>query len=171
MPGMDALERRPPTAAAQTSDSKKSQTRYSRNNILLSLLVETQDRGHFNGEFEVRSCLVFRNRFLNVDLCVCMCKQELGGVMHRFDKDGDGTVDIVEFTKTFFKLGFDERSRRTRERRKAEEARVNKRESAPTCSRGARENASPPWPRVWGEPKKRVEGAGPLAYVVHGQLS
>lgn len=46
--------------------------------------------------------------------------QELGGVMHRFDKDGDGTVDVVEFTKTFFKMGFDERARRTKEKREAE---------------------------------------------------
>lgn len=37
--------------------------------------------------------------------------------MHRFDKDGDGAVDVVEFTKAFFKLGFEERTRRTKERR------------------------------------------------------
>lgn len=40
--------------------------------------------------------------------------------MHRFDKDGDGTVDVVEFTKTFFKMGFDERARRTKEKREIE---------------------------------------------------
>lgn len=41
-------------------------------------------------------------------------------MMHRFDKDGDGTVDVVEFTKTFFKMGFDERARRTKEKREIE---------------------------------------------------
>lgn len=40
--------------------------------------------------------------------------------MHRFDKDEDGTVDVVEFTKTFFKMGFDERDKRARARRGAE---------------------------------------------------
>lgn len=49
-----------------------------------------------------------------------MQTQELGGVMHRFDKDGDGTVDVVEFTKAFFKMGFDERTKRTKERRDTE---------------------------------------------------
>lgn len=49
-----------------------------------------------------------------------MHEQELGGVMHRFDKDGDGTVDVVEFTKAFFKMGFDERTKRTKERRDTE---------------------------------------------------
>lgn len=43
--------------------------------------------------------------------------------MHRFDKDEDGTVDVVEFTKAFFKLGFEERTRRTKERRNAEAVR------------------------------------------------
>lgn len=40
--------------------------------------------------------------------------------MHRYDRDEDGTVDVVEFTKAFFKMGFDERTRRTKERRAAE---------------------------------------------------
>jgi len=43
--------------------------------------------------------------------------------MHRFDKDGDGTVDVVEFTKTFFKMGFDERDRRAKAKREAEAVR------------------------------------------------
>lgn len=43
--------------------------------------------------------------------------------MHRFDKDGDGTVDVVEFTKTFFKMGFDERARRAKDKREAEAVR------------------------------------------------
>lgn len=43
--------------------------------------------------------------------------------MHRFDKDDDGTVDVVEFTKTFFKMGFDERNRRTKKKREAEAVR------------------------------------------------
>lgn len=43
--------------------------------------------------------------------------------MHRFDKDGDGTVDVVEFTKMFFKMGFDERARRAKEKREAEAVR------------------------------------------------
>lgn len=43
--------------------------------------------------------------------------------MHRFDKDGDGTVDVVEFTKTFFKMGFNERTRRAKKKRDAEAVR------------------------------------------------
>ena len=50
--------------------------------------------------------------------------QELGAVMNRFDKDEDGTVDVVEFTKMFFKMGFDERTKRTKERRDAEAVRT-----------------------------------------------
>ncbi|CAM9575911.1 unnamed protein product, partial [Laminaria digitata] len=48
---------------------------------------------------------------------------ELGAVMKRFDKDEDGTVDVVEFTKMFFKMGFEERTKRTKERRDAEAVR------------------------------------------------
>ncbi|CAN0063989.1 unnamed protein product, partial [Discosporangium mesarthrocarpum] len=42
--------------------------------------------------------------------------------MHQFDNNDDGTVDVVEFTKTFFKMGFEERGRRTKERREADAA-------------------------------------------------
>lgn len=57
--------------------------------------------------------------------------------MHRFDKDGDGTVDVVEFTKTFFKIGFDERARRAKEKRDAEAVRS-----------GARGGCTS-WPSAW----------------------
>lgn len=43
--------------------------------------------------------------------------------MHHFDKDGDGTVDEVEFTKAFFKMGFDERTKRNKQRRNADAVR------------------------------------------------
>ncbi|CAM9433698.1 unnamed protein product [Scytosiphon promiscuus] len=62
---------------------------------------------------------VFREQLRKV-FNIRLTPAELGGVMHRFDKDGDGTVDVVEFTKTFFKMGFDEREKRARERREAE---------------------------------------------------
>lgn len=48
--------------------------------------------------------------------------------MHRFDKDGDGKVNVVEFTKLFFKMGFDERTRQTKERRDAEAVRYKPQE-------------------------------------------
>ena len=51
-------------------------------------------------------------------------QQELGAVMNQFDKDEDGTVDVVEFTKMFFKMGFEERTKRTKERRDAEAVRT-----------------------------------------------
>eukprot|EP00752_Nemacystus_decipiens_P018201 g16330.t1 len=62
---------------------------------------------------------VFREQLRKV-FGIKLTPAELGGVMHRFDKDDDGTVDVVEFTKTFFKMGFDERAKRTREKREAE---------------------------------------------------
>ncbi|CAM9515707.1 unnamed protein product [Ectocarpus fasciculatus] len=62
---------------------------------------------------------VFREQLRKV-FNIKLTPAELGGVMHRFDKDDDGTVDVVEFTKTFFKMGFDERNRRTKKKREAE---------------------------------------------------
>ncbi|KAG5187695.1 hypothetical protein JKP88DRAFT_253942 [Tribonema minus] len=38
--------------------------------------------------------------------------RELGALMRHFNVSGDGTVNCVEFTKTFFRLGFDERAKR-----------------------------------------------------------
>lgn len=67
----------------------------------------------------------------------CWFLQELGGVMHRFDKDGDGTVDVVEFTKTFFKMGFDERAKRAKEKREAEAVRSRARRGAGVFTSGS----------------------------------
>lgn len=78
----------------------------------------------FDTSAEIKPVLnVLRNVEIDTRMDNTTQPQELGGVMHRFDKNGDGTVDVVEFTKAFFKMGFDERSRRTKERREAEAVR------------------------------------------------
>lgn len=43
--------------------------------------------------------------------------------MPHFDTDGDGAVDVVKFTKAFFKMGFEERTAANRRRREAEAVR------------------------------------------------
>ncbi|GMH77158.1 hypothetical protein TrRE_jg4467 [Triparma retinervis] len=48
---------------------------------------------------------------------------EAGAVIKYFDKDGDGTVDGTEFLLLFTKLGFNEKTRRFKERKKEKERR------------------------------------------------
>ena len=55
--------------------------------------------------------------------------QELGALMDHFDRNGDGFITCQEFLVSFFRLGFDERSRRIkllRDRRKKEEEMARK---------------------------------------------
>lgn len=84
--------------------------------VVLSLLSSSR--------INLASRVNYNSRYVMPSLPACCPLQELGGVMHRFDKDDDGTVDVVEFTKTFFKMGFDERNRRTRKKREAEAVRA-----------------------------------------------
>ena len=46
--------------------------------------------------------------------------QQLGALMRKFDKDGDGTVDCSEFLIAFFKTGFEQKRAREHARKTAE---------------------------------------------------
>eukprot|EP01038_Epipyxis_sp_PR26KG_P005573 gene5573-7697_t len=46
---------------------------------------------------------------------------ELDAVVQMFDQDGDGNITSVEFTTTFYRIGFEERSRRLKERHRRNE--------------------------------------------------
>lgn len=62
--------------------------------------------------------------------------QELSGVVRPFDTDEDGTVNVAKFSKAFFKMGVEGRSRASKERREVEAVRLD--EGPPRASSPSR---------------------------------
>ena len=69
--------------------------------------------------------VVFRDQ-LKRTFGLSFSRQELGALVHVFDSSGDGTVSGSEFLRTFFQLGFEQRTKERTKMRSAETQRLRK---------------------------------------------